>query len=349
MNLIIFLSLFLLYAIPVFAEPSHTDVVNAALDAFDQTVAPQIIVNEPEVQEVAHKSIAEEHVEDLAPEESKELDRTPYKSLDDFPEGIKQALDPRHVHTLEVAQETYSYHYKESIPIKIHGLMTGVSGKYAYRPADGNFFNNIVVNTYMLEGRFAGGKLDYKGSGVINDKENVNYEIRGLLGKDLLLADRSLITPYFGFGYRYLLDNGNDRRSSTGQYAYDRTSQYFYLPIGVYGSMIYGKWTSLVNVEYDIFLGGLQDSELSSVNTYSAPTVFPDVHNTQKHGYGVRASYKLMYSVYKINFFVEPFIRIWGIGDSVSSTKFIAGVGNVDFLEPKNTTMEIGSKFGVQF
>ena len=75
------------------------------------------------------------------------------------------------------------------------------------------------------------------------------------------------MTPYFGFGYRYLFDRGNGQISSIGAYGYDRKSHYYYLPLGGDAVMnMPNNWEVDLNVEYDILLHGLQKSYLSDGN-----------------------------------------------------------------------------------
>ncbi len=312
-------------------EEGRSQAVNAQLDAVE---------NSQDAQKASPVSPLENN---------KTADSLSYKNYTEIPFGIRQHLNPRHTHTFDMGTEPYFYAYKEpDASVTISGMMMGYYANYAYRPPDGNLLNNTVLNTYMLEGRFASGDLDYKGSGIVKDKDNVNFEIRGLLGKDYLLGDSSLITPYLGFGYRYLLDKGNGRLSSTDAYGYDRYSHYYYLPIGLNGSIPNGKWSCAINLEYDILIQGIQKSDLSDGNQFTGYNN-PNVRNDQGSGFGVRGSFKLTYTGVKFNFYVEPFIRFWNIGRSNLASATIDGVYYDQLNEPKNNTTEIGSKFGIMF
>lgn len=263
----------------------------------------------------------------------------------------KQDLGPRKTQSLDVGYETYFYQYWESIPIKITGWMNGYYANYAYRPQEDNVLNNAVLNAYMLEFRYASGKGRYKSdSGVLEDDKSYNLEMRALLGKDYLVSDNVLITPYLGFGYRHLYNPVNGRQTDKGAWGYDRRSYYYYLPIGFSVKMpnIYGSWSGAFNVEYDYFLRGVQLSDLNEATPYIG-TEYPNISNRQNDGYGVRGSFRMMYSTPKIDFYVEPFIRFWNIEDSnVKHDVNHSGVAS-SWIEPHNTTKEIGSKFGLQF
>src|SRR5206468_3207752 len=115
---------------------------------------------------------------------------------------------------------------------------------------------NVIFNSYSLEGRYAKGDLDYSGSGQDNNRPNTSYETRGLFGKDYLLGDESIINFYLGFGYRFLIDHGDGRLSTTGAYGYDRHSNYYYIPVGVKAILPQRPWHTEINVEYDHLVSG---------------------------------------------------------------------------------------------
>lgn len=265
------------------------------------------------------------------------LSGTPFTKVD---------LGTRKVHTFDMDTEVYYYRYEEpDIDIKITGLMQGYNANYAYRPQD-NILNNAIFNTYMLQGRYASGELNYKGSGLMKDKDNSVWEFRGLLGKDYLIDDNALITPYLGFGFRYLLDKGNGRVSSDGHLGYDRHSHYWYLPVGISARIPKGAWTTDINVEYAFLLHGLQVSDFGSASIPGFDN--PNVNNAQDKGFGLQASTKFTYVKPGLNFYIKPFIRYWNIEDSdVKSAVVLNSLGN--WYEPQNTTFEAGSAFGLEF
>ncbi len=305
----------LILAAPVsHAEVSRLDSIANALDAFDR-----------------------------------KLDKA-YDSFERVDGTKKQDLGVRKAHTFDLGYEPYFYQYWESIPIKITGMMNSYYANYAYRPSESNPLNNTVVNTYLFDFRYAFGKATYKGSGVSKDEENYNMEIRGMLGKDYLLMDDVLFTPYFGFGYRYLYNVANDIRTSDGHYGYDRRSYYYYLPLGFKINVphLQGPWSAAFNGEYDIFLRGVQNSDLNAVSPYAGVN-YPNLSNRQTGGFGIRGSVRLMYSTPKLDFYLEPFMRYWNIDDSEIKTETSPDGTSFTGLEPHNTTKEIGSKIGLQF
>ena len=139
-----------------------------------------------------------------------------------------------------------------------------------------------------------------------------------------------------GLGFRYLNDDAGGRQSSTGAFAYQRISRYFYAPLGIEmanqlsSNLLLGAMT-----EFDIFLWGRQSSNLSDVD----PS-FPDLQNDQEKGFGLRGSFKFVFQNEKTNYIVEPFVRYWHIKNSNL---------NSFGLEPDNNTTEYGVKLGAQF
>ncbi|MBI4309195.1 MAG: hypothetical protein HY591_02575 [Candidatus Omnitrophica bacterium] len=343
--------LFIINSIPVLANSSREELIARQMDCVDRARETQSVGWE----DVCYMGARNEHMQAVNDqlddiEKPQRAANASYNSFEEIPEFTKQNLDPRHKHTIDVGVEPYYYYYKEpDIPIKNRGPMLGYYAKYTYRPPDDNILNNVVLNTYAVEGRFASSdKINYKGSGVDKGITDINYEFRGLVGKDYLLGDKSLITPYFGFGYRYLLDKGNGRLTSTNNYGYDRHSNYYYIPLGFNAAIPNGLWTSAINLEYDIFIQGLQVSDLSASKIFNPGVDNPNIHNVQTEGFGARASLKLMYAAPRFNFYIEPFIRYWNIDDSHTTRATVDGSAGT-FLEPQNFTSEIGSKFGLQF
>ncbi len=254
------------------------------------------------------------------------------------------------VHNLVLGSEIFYYRYQEPGPgVRIHGPMYGYFADYAYRPADPNFFNNFLTNVYLLQARYATSRdLQYNGSGVIKGKHDDALEFRGLIGKDYFVGADSRVTPYFGFGYRYLFDRGNGQVSNTGNYAYDRKSHYYYLPLGWDAVIDMPKSLEIgLNAEYDIFLQGWQKSYLSDGDQFNHDNN-PNITNHQSRGFGVRGSIKLLKRGPVADLYVEPYVRYWNIRQSKSQTAVVDGTA-VTLVEPKNNTTEIGSEFGIQF
>ena len=255
------------------------------------------------------------------------------------------------VHTFDIGGEVYGYSYQEPHPvgIKIQGPMVGYYMNYAYRPADPNFFNNFISNVYMFQARYSSSKhLEYSGDGIVKNKHDENMEFRGLIGKDYFIGANTRVTPYFGFGYRYLIDHGNGQLSNIGGYGYDRKSHYYYLPLGADTTIWMSRnWEIDINGEYDILMSGYQKSFLSNGDQFNHDNN-PDIINHQDHGFGVRGSIKFLKHGSLMDYYVEPYIRFWNIDQSKVAYAVVDGSPTYG-VEPKNNTTEIGSRFGVQF
>ncbi len=234
---------------------------------------------------------------------------------------------------LDIGPEIYSYTYTEPGLMEDKGYLYGLAASYSYY---GDAF-------FRLDGRLATGKVDYRSNGT-GSMDNIDYhvfEIRGLLGKDFILAGEKVITPYLGLGYRYLLDDSGGRISSTGAGGYDRESNYYYLPVGLeLFSELTDAWSEVFTLEYDYFLMGEQESHLSDANPN-----YNDVSNGQNDGYGWRASIRFQRE-YKQGaaLVVEPFVRYWNIDWSDPAVITDAGTPVGIGYEPTNKTREIGIK-----
>ncbi len=248
---------------------------------------------------------------------------------------------------IEFGGEISRISYKEPIfNLEEEGNMYGIYGSYTHHMKKGEPLYTEVINMYKIEAKGSYGVVDYEStpSGTIKDIDDYMIEVRLLLGYDMLPSETTMVTPYAGFGYRNLNDDSSGKRSSRGALGYERSSNYYYLPLGFdLKHQINAGWQIGVNGEFDVLLFGQQKSYLSDVSTS-----YPDLTNDQKRGYGLRGSVPIIKVGSKFNFVLTPFIRYWNIKDSETST----AVGNgliFSGYEPKNTSTEFGVKLGVQY
>lgn len=234
----------------------------------------------------------------------------------------------------EIGLTVSSYDYREPSNTSLKATKLGIDYSGAY----------VLNNDWFVRGdlRYANGKVDYSGSGTMSNCPQWYYELRGIIGKDFDQGTYNL-SPYFGFGYRYLF---NDLRgvTSTGDIGYRRKSQYVYLPVGVtYRFKLESDTKLATTVEYDRLIKGQQMSYITDVTN-----LVSDQTNDQHKGYGIKAS---MYFE-KNNWFFGPWFHYWNINqsDSTSATVTLLGVTYAaTFWEPKNKTTEAGLKLGIKF
>ena len=236
--------------------------------------------------------------------------------------------------------------YKEPDVMREKGVMLGTTGAYTYY--------GLLPSSYMSddkcimlrgEARYSGGLVDYKNSGTINDIRDYMVEARGLAGYVFGSLTDFSVTPYLGFGYRYLNDDTSGKVSSTGALGYERESNYYYSPIGA--EMLWdinNSWLIGTTLEYDYFWGGKQISHLSDVNRG-----FSDLKNDQHSGHGLRGSLKVLKKLDYLDLFFEPFIRYWRVAQSKNTDVTYRGVIVGYGYEPKNNSTEIGMKLGARF
>ena len=233
--------------------------------------------------------------------------------------------------SLEIAYETSSYTYREpdgSTPISLKGHMQGASIRYENRVEESAFY-------FALDGRWMGGTTDYNGwlmtspptEHTFNDIGDYYYEGRLHLGRVADLYETTQLWFASGFAYRYLKDHMNK-----DPYGYLRESNYVYMPFT--GELRFkGRiWELDLRGELDYLLFGWQNSHISGDN----------IRHDQHSGYGLRLSAKVQVNLdgKKTGVFVEPFYRYWDIQDSE---------GNSGYMEPHNTTKEVGLRAGITF
>ena len=254
-------------------------------------------------------------------------------------------------HEVQIGTETfYSLFQRRHGRIALQGWMYGFNGRYTYRPRENDLFHFKFLDMYRLEGLYSFGKVDYSspGSGADYNVKDFMYEYRALLGKDLPVSEKTFVTPYLGFGYRYLRDDTGGRLTSDSAYGYLRQSSYWYLPLGIdLTTALSPRWQIVANAEYDHWIQGLLKSRFSDGTQFT--TIDNDnIDNDQKRGLGVRGSIKLIHQGKIVNFFIEPFIRYWHVKESKAETASVDGFDDI-IIERKNKTTESGVRLGVQF
>lgn len=193
---------------------------------------------------------------------------------------------------------------------------------------NGDNYDNDTYFGYKI--RLGAGSVDYTSAGTGTMENIPDYQLEGTIYGGLPIeAESYRLTPFTGFGYRYLLNASGSRLSSNGYSGYDRESRYFYMPFGLNletkPSNSGSYWE--LRGEYLFFLFGQQKSYLSDVSP-----IYPDVTNDQEEGSGIKLSAK-----YYLDpaFAIEGYMDYWDIADSKLD---VSG----SFMEPRNTTSETG-------
>jgi len=242
---------------------------------------------------------------------------------------------PINYHTWEIGPELSSIEYREPDVMREKGTMYGMGAAYTYR-------NNVMLKA---DAKLSYGQVDYQNSGILDNIDDYMLEIRAIGGYDFKLTQSLMLTPFIGFGYRYLRDESNGRVTSTGARGYLRESNYFYSPVGVtILNDFKNNWVIGLTLEYDLFWKGRQKSHLSDANA-----AYNDLENNQNNGYGLRGSLLIKKIAGRMSYSLEPFIRYWNIDKSdiqnITYNGIIWGYG----WEPQNNSTEVGLRFSVGF
>ena len=190
------------------------------------------------------------------------------------------------------------------------------------------------MSLYTLEYSF--GNIDYTSAGTGTMKKEYYKSRLEYYVSSISRVGANDLKPFIGLGYRDLLDDSGFKQSSTNHLAYDRLSQYYYMPIG---AIWYMNEKLSLKSQYNYFIQGKQTSFLNEIlpNTYS---INPE--NTQRIGWGIdltlRSKLNNKWSSY-------GFFRSWNIEDSdVTSCSPL-----IYCMEPKNETYEIGAGISYNF
>ena len=256
--------------------------------------------------------------------------------------------------SFSVAFETSNYGYREPHmdgPMHLSGMMYGVSARLASYSL---LKDQLGLNKSFtaLEAIYMTGKVDY--DGYLQDsfgnivapfqEKGINdwyIDVRALGGRRIDITKTWYLELFAGLGYRFLRDE-QQKKSDMG---YLRESNYIYAPLGL---NLAWKTSDTFKItasgEFDWLLEGTQKSDFGDAL----------LENTQREGWGVRASLKLEQDLGAVAVFVEPFYRYWKIQNSDFDYYGIVDIGGGNYsyvggIEPFNITREYGVKIGIAF
>ncbi|QWD87673.1 hypothetical protein AOC06_03660 [Polynucleobacter paludilacus] len=240
----------------------------------------------------------------------------------------------------EIGATLSSYSYSEpSLSVSMKATNWGIdyTGTYA-------FGNDWFV---LGNANYNNGPVTYSGTGTQSGIPQYYYDFKGVVGYDFAFDGYNL-SPYAGFGYRFLSQQWGGTSTSTGALGYDRQSTYNYLPIGLIHRFAVNNNQAKIEttLEYDYLLSGNQYSGLASLNgTHSGTTYsgIPNVNNSQNSGYGLNLT--VMYK--EESWGVGPYFKYWNIQQSNTNYATITKNGsavNYYEYEPANNTKEYGIK-----
>lgn len=246
--------------------------------------------------------------------------------------------------TQQIGVSASGYKYTEDQVMSLKGPLVGLD--YAVRfPINHGWFAKGDLH-------YGRGKVDYESYDTGSAKNETTWylEPRLLTGYDFDLGNHTL-SPYTGFGFRYLFHDGRGFTSTNRHYGYRRESRYFYLPIGLAHRWSFSARSSLTTtIEYDYLIEGRQTSELNDgsgiINTSDNATyVYREALNNDQHtGHGWRGSIMLTFG----NWSMGPYAAYWRLSNSnVGQARGVDDVGRgwtIYGIEPKNKTEEAGFK-----
>jgi len=229
---------------------------------------------------------------------------------------------------MRVGAEYAYYRYREPSvnpngPL-MRGAMYGINFSYSYD------YNDYFLD---LEGRFLAGKGKYDGFLMNGTPSQSSHMARIFEARILPGVKMNTFDWYTGLGYRFKGDDrGNIRQNNIIVLGYRRKAQYLYIPLGMrvlsYEDVYKDMCLSIrPYLEYDLFIKGVTTS---AVNNQTK------LHLKQTNGFGTKLGV-----VFRIDQFeITPYLNYWNI----ETSKIDAG-----FIEPRNTTTELGLKLAYVF
>jgi hypothetical protein len=231
--------------------------------------------------------------------------------------------------TIKYTFDVSSYVYEETVDGSF--FMKDESAPAFYSVGVRNWSKPLEHEKYNIgyTAEYVFGSTDYTSDGTGTASGTPYSKLR--LESYTIFQGSKNVTPYLGLGYRRLHTDGGGMTSSTGASAYDRLSQYYYLPIGTFVAINENLY---IKAQYNKFLGGTQNTYLSDVSS-----AYSDIENDQNTGYGIdlTADYKISPTTS-----IYGYYRYWDINDSETQPTYYNGSLDGDGLEPANVTSEVG-------
>jgi len=170
--------------------------------------------------------------------------------------------------------------------------------------------------------------LKFQGaSGTSTNIPDLIVETRAVAGMDFPVSEHVWLSPFAGFGFRYLYDDLRGYNAANVAVGFRRESTYAYAPLGISARVRLGEHRVLVpSVEADVFISGRQTTRLSDLGTGTS-----DVMNSQNSGRGYRGSLMLEQDRWAFG----VWMNYWHVRDSN------AQAGGV--YVPENRTRETGA------
>ncbi len=174
------------------------------------------------------------------------------------------------------------------------------------------------------------------GSLVTHNQGIFLFWYRGLAGPSWTFLDHYRFNFLSGYGYKYTKQEGIVGYIS-------RKNQISYIPLVLQFQYSNGALRSLLHLEYDIFLRGVQESQFHG----DAANQIDYLKNNQDKGYGIRGLAE--FSFHGVT--IAPFFNYFWVDDSQIAiiTNNLNTNANVAGFEPRNITIETGVKVGYQF
>jgi hypothetical protein len=264
--------------------------------------------------------------------EKSAFEEVPFKPLDTM-ERVQAEMGIEK-HRFFMGPVISEFDYEEPSLMTEEGRLQGAMARYAFRDQQGGMFQAEIQAEW--------GDLDYDGGfqdGTPLETSTNDYLIEGRIlgGIDCLAAERHLVTPFLGVGYRYW----NDEIEGRG--GYEREISYWYIPLGIQTmSPIASFFTLGLHVEYDLFVEGKVTSHLNHADA-SLGILYND--QLSGKGWGMKGSIQMRFLFLdRYWILMEPFISYWEMADSEPVRIYYDAAAGQEIigLEPENNTTHYG-------
>jgi hypothetical protein len=275
----------------------------------------------------------------------------------------------------------YSLDYSESNKVQMNGPLYGLYVSSTWRgPLHtwGDFWGKEEIPNYAkIEYDALDGSSNYKSfiTGKLNGINAWKMDGRVLLGFDHVWNDTTDFTPYFGIGFRRFSNKAGGWEDFVEKNfaRFTTINTLYYLPVGIEThTNLNERWDMNFKLENDFVLFGKASFSLNDIpgpfsgtdlTTGQPVSVFlKETDSNLKGGFGVRTSFKLIRKYKLCAFYIEPYFDYLYLNESQKVQEKAIGTNGTNYVsaypdgspytpiyEPKNYTLEVGTRWGVQF
>jgi hypothetical protein len=246
-------------------------------------------------------------------------------------------------HNVDFGFMSYHFDYEEDVPSplksKEEGWLPGFYLGYTYKKKD-DPYTRLFMEYTNADTDYDGTTQPPEAMPIVDTTDNVFFRLEWDVGYAFDSGEKSSLTPYIGYGYRYW------KRGLGGPSPFDEEYTWHYFPVGIRADFeLSGKWNIGANVAMRFMFGGKMRAFLSQIDS-SASDFKVDLGDTTGWFAEIPVRYRFSDAWSCVG---TPWYEYSEIGKS--NQVYVISPGNSLRLwhEPASTTHQYGINVGLAY